>query len=82
MEEYPDNSLIIFENSLFHGPELGYSFVLEHPTDSGNMVALPYERIIDFRKKLISFCDFYVNDNVADNCFGRATFGPHGLTSR
>ena len=31
------------------------------------MMSVQYEDIVLFRKKLISYCDFFLSDNIGDN---------------
>lgn len=63
IEDLPENSVILLENMSFHPAEFGYSIDRQ-----GNCVHLDLDKIHNFRKKLISYSELYIND-----CFGPNT---------
>lgn len=61
IEDIPENSIILLENMGFHPEELGFSL-----TRDGEVHHVDLDKIKEYRKKLSTYCDVFINEALDD----------------
>ncbi|CAG9330827.1 unnamed protein product [Blepharisma stoltei] len=62
IEDLPENSVILLENMSFHPAEFGYSIDRDE-----NCYHVDLDKINNFRRKLTSYYELYINDCIGPN---------------